>query len=122
MGEKTSPKEEKNLSVKIWIDRRWSRCRFEPVVIVVVATATRWKQRRRGANGVLCMGTLALTLISYGRRRRQRKLMVVVRVGDGSNWAAGVKMGAGGLRSYKRRFGCFFLVYLDNSYVERSSK
>ena len=85
MGEKTSPKEEKNLSVKIWIDRRWSRSRFEPVVIVVVATATRWKQQRRGANGVLCMGTLALTLISYGRRRRQRKLMVVVRVGDGSN-------------------------------------
>ena len=77
------------------------------MVIVVVATATRWKQRRRGANGVLCMGTLALTLISYGRRRRQRKLMVVVRVGDGSNWAVGVKMGAGGLRSYKRRFGCF---------------
>ena len=92
------------------------------MVIVVVATAMRWKQQRRGANGVLCMGTLALTLILYGRRRRQRKLMVIVRVRDGSNQVVGVKMGAGGLRSYKRRFGCFFLVYLDNSYVERSIK
>ena len=92
------------------------------MVIVVVATATRWKQRRRGGNGVLCMGKLALTLILYGWRRQQRKLMVIVRVRDGSNQVVGVKMGAGGLRSYKRRFGCFFLVYLDNSYVERSIK
>ncbi len=68
------------------------------MVIVVVATATRWKQRRRGGNGVLCMGKLALTLILYGWRRQQRKLMVIVRVRDGSNQVVGVKMGAGGFR------------------------
>ena len=47
---------------------------------------------------------------------------VIVRVRDGSNQVIGVKMGAGGLRSYKRLFGCFFLVYLNSSYVERSIK